>query len=284
MAISLADIQHGVSEKPPRILIFGPEGLGKTSFLSQAPYPICIPTEDGEGKIDMPRFPLAKTYDDVMDALATLATEKHDYRTVGIDSLDWFEPMIWGKVVQDNPIATKAGKTVSNIESYDFQRGYKMAMDYWREYLDAVNYLRNERGMMVIQTAHAAIQTYDNPETGSYDRYNIKLHTNKKGEGASALLKEHSDCVFFVNDRIGITEEKTGFNQTKKRAIGSGQRVLYMQERPSFSAKNRYGLPESIPFDKEGEYWGILAANIPFLGNFATEEPIETQQPATQGE
>lgn len=293
MAISLANIQTGVSLAPPRILVYGVQGIGKTTMLSQAPNPILIQTEDGEGLIDVPRFPLAKSYDDVMSALALLATEDHKYNTVGIDSLDWFETMVWEKVIQDNPIANKSGRTVTGIESYDFQKGYKMALDYWREYVDALNYLRNERGMMVMQLAHSAIQTFDSPDTGAYDRYTIKLHANKKGEGANAILQQHSDCVFFINYKVGLTQEKSGFNQTKARAIGSGQRSIFTQERPAYSAKNRYNLPESINFDKEGHYWSVLAAHIPFLQTFGIEAdndaPIEVAQseapqPTTKGE
>src|SRR4051812_2649842 len=99
MAISLSSIETGVSFKPPRILIYGVQGIGKTTMISQAPDPIMVQTEDGEGVIDIPRFPLARSFDDVMEALGVLATTDHKYKTVGIDSLDWMEPLVWGKVV-----------------------------------------------------------------------------------------------------------------------------------------------------------------------------------------
>lgn len=287
MAMSLESIQHGISEAPPRLLIYGVQGIGKTTMLSQAPQPILIPTEDGEGLIDMPRFPLARSYDEVMEALGVLATTNHNYLTVGIDSLDWFEPMVWEKVIQDNPITNKSGRIAAGIESYDYQKGYKMAMDYWREYVDAINYLRNERGMMIMQLAHSAIQTFDSPESGSYDRYNIKLHTNKKGEGASAFLQQHSDCVFFINYKTHVTEEKGKFNVVKTRAVGQGKRGIFTQERPSYSAKNRYNLPFEIDFDKDGNYWGVLAENIPYLRSYVehlvssapTQSEAEQNQP-----
>ena len=292
MSISLASIQHGVSNAPPRLLVYGVQGIGKTTMLSQAPSPIMIQTEDGEGLIDMPRFPLAKSYDDVMSALEVLATTKHNYLTAGLDSLDWFETMVWEKVIQDNPTTNKSGRIAAGIESYEYQKGYKMAMDYWREYTDAINYLRNERGMMIMQLAHSAIHTFDSPESGSYDRYNIKLHTNKKGEGASAYLQQHSDCVFFINYKTHVTEEKGKFNAVKTRAVGQGMRSIFTQERPSYSAKNRYNLPLEINFDKDGNYWGVLADHIPYLKAYAAhlsspasesmDEPPHPQQP-TEG-
>lgn len=279
MAMSLESIRHGVSLAPPRNLVYGVQGVGKTTMLAQAPYPIVIPTEDGEGVIDVPRFPLAKGYGDVMEALYTLETTEHPYKTVCVDSLDWFEPMVWGQVVADNPVVSKAGGIASSIESYGYGKGYKMALDYWRWYIEAINRLRNDRGMMVIQTAHSVIKRFESPESDAYDKYELKLH-----HLASGLLQEHSDCVLFINYKVGVTEEKVGFDQKRKRAVGSGQRTMFTQERPAYSAKNRYSLPESIPFDKDGNYWGVLANHIPFLQTMGVEADTTAQPEPAQAE
>ncbi len=289
MAISLSSIKSGVSNAPPRILLYGVAGIGKTTFLSLAPDPITIQTEDGEGVIDTPRFPLARSYGDVMDALGVLATENHAYKTVCIDSLDWFEPMIWAQTVAMNPKTNKAGGTAAEIEDYGYGKGFAMALDQWREYIDAINYLRNERNMMVIQTAHSKITKFEPPDSDAYDKYELKLQHSPK-TSASLLLQEHSDIVMFANYKVGITKEKKGMNDTRSRAIGSGQRTLYTQERPAYSAKNRYNLPESIPFDKDGNYWGVLAEHIPYLQSYidhlvqsASAQLEVAQQQQTEG-
>ena len=82
-------IHRGVRHAPPRILIYGTEGIGKSTTASQAPKPIFIATEDGLDQIDCDSFPLARRFDEVMSALSALYTEKHDYQSVVIDSLDW---------------------------------------------------------------------------------------------------------------------------------------------------------------------------------------------------
>jgi hypothetical protein len=105
----------------------------------------------------------------------------------------------------------------------------------------------------------------------------------KLNQHASGLLQEHSDCVLFANYKVGVTEEKLGFDQKRTRAVGSGQRVLYTQERPAYSAKNRFNLPDSVVLDESGKAWITLAAHIPYLQQFAQED-AETQQPTTQGE
>ena len=215
------------------------QGIGKTTFAASAPSPIVIQTEDGLGTLDVATFPLAKTYQDVMDALTVLATEPHEFQSVIIDSLDWFEPLVWQHTLRQHP-TTEKGVAVANIDDYGFGKGFNLATDYWRDYIDALNYLRDQRSMTIIQIAHTTIKRFDSPEAEPYDRYQIKLH-----RAAGGLVLEHSDCVFFANYRIGTTKTDVGFKKEVRRAIGSGERVLYTQERPAFTAKNRYGLPES---------------------------------------
>ncbi len=263
MAISLASIKTGTDNKPPRILIFGPHGVGKSTFGADAPNPIFLPTEDGLGMLDTARFPVAKSFDEVMQALTSLATEDHNYQTLVEDSLDWLEPLIWQRVCADN--------NVNSIESIPYGKGFLFALTYWRDYLDAINYLRDERGMMIIQTAHTEVKRFESPDSDAYDRYIIKLH-----KGASALVQEHSDCIFFVNYKVAVTQEDVGFNQKRKRAVGSGHRVIYTQEKPAFVSKNRFALPESIPFDEKT--WAILANNIPWLSKLCETANIEQPQ------
>jgi len=244
--------------KPPRILIYGPQGLGKSTFGSLAEKPVFIQTEDGLDAIDAATFPLATVYGDVMSQLTELADKEHDFKTLVIDSLDWLEPLIWKQLIAENPTNEK-NRQVNSIEDYGYGKGFVMALDFWREYIQAINYLRNEKGMMIIQTAHAEIKRFENPATDAYDRYQPKLQ-----KGASALILENSDIVLFTNYFIGVTKENTGFND-RKRALGSGDRILYTEERPSFIAKSRYNLPAEIPFDKNGEYWNVIAGAIPFF-------------------
>ncbi|MBC3540640.1 ATP-binding protein [Rufibacter sediminis] len=239
------------THKPPRIVIYGPQGLGKSTFGAMMKKPVFIQTEDGLDNIDAPAFPLAKNFDTVMSQLRELATIDHDYKTVVIDSLDWLEPMIWRKVAQENH--------VENLEQIGYGKGYVMALDIWREYIKAVNYLRDKKGMMIVQTAHTEIKRFEDPLNESYDRYQIKLHRL-----AAGLILEHSDIVLFTNYYVGTTKKKEGFGD-RTMAIGSGERVLYTEERPSFIAKNRYGLPAEIPFDQEGKYRKVIADHVPFF-------------------
>jgi hypothetical protein len=245
MAIPLDSLCSTTALTPPRTLMHGVAGIGKTTFAAAAPNRVFLQTEDGLGTLAVPRFPLAKTFDAVMDALASLYTESHAFQTVVIDSLDWLEPLIWQRACRDNGWAS--------IEDAGYGKGYVAALDLWRQYLEGLNALRDERGMTIIQLAHTDIKRFDSPEHEPFDRFVIELHTR-----AAALLQEHSDVVLFANYRISTVKSDVGFNKKVTRALGSGERVLYTAERPAFLAKNRYGLPDSLPLS-----WAAFAEAMP---------------------
>lgn len=235
--------------KPPIILIYGVPKFGKSTFGAHADKPVFLQTEDGTGNIDVPAFPLAKSYSEVMSNLTELATEEHDFKTCVIDSLDWFEPLIHKQVCQE--------KKVSSIEEIPYGKGYYMALDMWREYIDAVKYLRDERDMAIVEIGHSEIKRFEDPSNAAYDRYQLKLH-----KSASDLIFESADVIIFGNYRVNVTKEKQGFSE-RSRALG-GDRALFTEERPGFKAGNRFDLPEIIPFTKDGAYWNIIKSHIPY--------------------
>lgn len=247
---TLARVQRGRRPMPPRIVLYGTEGIGKSTFASQAPAPIFVPTEDGLSEIDCERFPVAKTFDDVLAALADLETERHDYQTVAIDSLDWLERLIWDKLCRQY--------NVPSIEKVDggYAKGYTHALTHWREVLDALSRLRNDRGMVVICIAHAKVEKFEDPESAAYDRYSPRLHKH-----ATALVCEWSDAVLFATRRFRTQTEDAGFNRkrTIANAIGKdgGERVLRCVGGPSCIAKNRYGIVEELPLS-----WAALMAAL----------------------
>ena len=150
MAIDLNSITKGASHLPPRILIYGTQGIGKSTLGANAPAPIFIQTEDGLGLLDVAHFPIAKSFAEVIEALTVLATQEHGFKTLVLDSLDWLEPLIWAHIAKEHGH--------NSIEDFGYGKGYVHALDAWREYLDAINYLRNEKGMTIIQTAHADVK------------------------------------------------------------------------------------------------------------------------------
>lgn len=242
MAITLNSISRSLGFKAPALVIHGSSSVGKTSLAAGAPNPIFICTEDGLGKLEVDAFPLMKSFQDVLDALHALYSSEHTYQTVVLDSLDHLENLLWIHLCQ-HYVGPK-GERYESVEDFGYGKGFMFALDLWRQLLNALFALRNDKGMAFILIAHSEIKRFESPMTDSYDRYQIKLHKR-----ASELIMESVDCVLFADYKTVIEKEEAGFNKVKARGISTGQRYLYTEARPSFVAKNRYGLPPELPLN-----------------------------------
>ena len=176
----LEQVKSGKAVAPRRVMLYGTHGIGKSTFGAMSPKPIFLQTEDGLGEIDCDKLPLTESFEQAIAALSELYTEKHPYRTIVVDSLDWLERLIWADVCRK--------RNVENIEDIGFGKGYVFALTQWREFLTGLEALRNDRGMMAILVAHARIERFENPETETYDRYVPRLH-----KLAAAVLQEWCD-------------------------------------------------------------------------------------------
>jgi hypothetical protein len=234
VAINLSSLSRNPVLAPPRVVMHGPHGIGKTTFGASAPGAVLLPTEDGIGKLTVDHFPTLKTYDQVIEAIGALYQEEHTFQSVVVDSLDWLEPLIWARVCQEHGI--------KNLEDIAYGKGFNYALDRWREFLDGLNALRADRAMAVILLAHSEVKRYDAPDTEPYDRYQIKLHRT-----AAALVEEWADAIFFANWKVFVQKSEVGFNKKVARGVSTGERVMHTEERPAWKAKNRYSLPPEMP-------------------------------------
>jgi len=226
-----------------RVLLYGTEGIGKSTFAAAAPSPIFLASEDGTAELDVARFPPPRVWTDVLDAIAELTTGEHEYRTLVIDTLDWLEPICWAHVVEQ-----ARDPKIKSIEGFGYGKGYQAALDAWRVFLAALEHLRNVRGMHVIMVAHAWIKPFANPEGDSYDRYELKL--NAKAAGA---LKEWSDAVLFARYETFTLKD----DRKRVRGVSSGARVIHTQRTAAWDSKNRYDLPDTLPLD-----WNAFAEAV----------------------
>jgi len=241
MAFNLESITSGPRSQPPRMMVFGPHGVGKTTFAAQAPNPIFIQTEDGLGLLETPAFPLAGNVQEVHDAIGVLYNEKHDFRTAVLDSADWLDNLIIQSV-----------DATHNEKELAYGKGALLCAEQWRLILDGFNALRS-KGMTVILLAHCEIKRFDPPDSDSYERYQPKLQNR-----SSALIQEWSDAVLFANWKSFVKSEAVTQQKSVKKAIASGERLLHTGEKPAYLAKNRYSLPDTLPMD-----WQAFASALP---------------------
>jgi hypothetical protein len=244
----LAGVRSGRLKRPKRILLYGVEKIGKSTFASEAPWPIFIGPEDGTAELDVKRFPQAETWADVTADITDLITEDHQHQTLVIDTLDWIEPLNWAFVCRRDK--------KSDIEAYGYGKGYLAALDEWRSLLALCDRLRNTRSMDVILLAHSWIKSFKNPAGEDYDRYELKLHGK-----ASGLIKEWCDAVLFAHyDEHAVKAE----GQRKAKGVESapGVRMVHTQRRAAWDAGNRLGLPLEFPLSWE-EFAAHCEAGVP---------------------
>lgn len=225
----LSQVQIGKVKKPHFVTIFGPPGVGKTSFGSEAPQTIFACTEDGTNNFDIARFPKIESFEQMMEAIKELKTTKHAFKTFVIDSLDHFEPLVWAKACKDNGW--------KNIEDGVFGKGFSFATQLWNQFFQELKDLREK--MNIVMICHSQVKPFNDPSQAvAYDRYELKLH-----KGANALVKENCEAVLFASYNTVINVDK---NTKKAKGFGGDSRVLFTEYRAHHDGKNRLGLPYKI--------------------------------------
>lgn len=258
MAISLHSLKSTKAEsdiRPPVTLIYGVDGIGKSSLGSEWPDAIYLATagERPPNDVDLPKADI-ESYDDLKSIVGELLTEDHAFKTVIIDSVDGLEPLLNAET------CARIGATSIDENAQGspaaFGKGYVAADVEWGEFMSACMAL-TERGIAVVLIAHPEIKRFDSPTTDPYDRYGIKLQKR-----AAALVREQSDIVAFLNYRVSIKEKEVGPKKKIGHAEGGKERQIHLSEGAGFVAKNRFCMPDAVVF-KKGSGYAELAKFFP---------------------
>lgn len=249
------DVITGKEFAPPKILVYGIDGVGKSTFAAQAPNPIFIQTGHDEGlkQIGAARFPACHTYQDFLARLSSVATGDHKYQTCCIDGVSGLEALIYEKVSRDN------GKANIDLVGGGFDKGQKLAMTQWNEVLALLNACV-ARGMAVILVAHARSEKIGDPENPMAEQYAPALHKKTSGE----LFRRWADATLFMTRRMTTKKEGQGImEKTVAVPIGAegGERIIRTAWTPASVAKNRFDMPLEIAFPKSGS-WDVVMEYI----------------------
>jgi hypothetical protein len=254
----LATIKRGRDSKPPRICLYGPEGIGKSTFAAGCPVPVFIQLEDGLDEIDADKFPKAETLEQVKDQLDVLIVENHQYQTVVIDTADWLEKLIHKEVCR------RDNKPSIELCNGGYGKGYGIALDIWKnEILARLDALRT-KGMIVVLLAHARVERFEDPDQSvSYDRYSLKLNCSKSFS-SQALISEWVDALLFATRKVIVRTEETKPGKVRGTAVGlgadGGTRIIRPYGSPSAVAKNRYGISTEIPLSWQAFLEAVTAS------------------------
>ena len=225
----------GQEVMPPKILLYGVEGIGKTTFGADAPSPLFMRTEEGLDYIEADALPLVTSWADVADQVKYLKEEDHGFKTLVVDSLDWMERHLFDYVAESQ------GK--KHIEDIGYGKGFLTAAEKFQGLLNAFSKLHREKRMSIILIAHAQIERFHDPAGESYDRYSPAL--SKK---LSAVAREWADDVLFANFK---TIKKSADSRGDRRIAAIAERTIFASDRPSHIAKTRSGIPEEIDLSWE---------------------------------
>lgn len=257
MAISLQSLT-APTLRPVICTLVGEGGMGKTSLAASFPAPVFIRTEDGTaslaGRSDVALFPVATTSQEIMEAMTALATEKHQFKTLVLDSITQLNTLIEQEVIQADP---KKPKSINQALG-GYGAGLSAVAERHRQIREAAGWLSGEKGMNVVFIAHANNETVDPPDQDPYTRYSLRMHHKSVGH--------YSDNV----DLVGFIKLKT-FTRgdgDRKKAISDGQRIITCYPIANHISKNRFGITEDLLFEQDTN---PLAPFIPALNDAPTQ-------------
>jgi len=251
-AIAALPLRRGPIVRPQKAVLYGPEGVGKTTLASQLPDPVFLDTEGGTHHLDVVRFPDARTWEDVTVAAAQLARGGHEFKSFVVDTADWLEKRL------AEHLCRKANK--ESIEDFGYGKGYVLVAEEFTKFLASLDTLL-AKGMHVVFLAHSTVRKFESPDqAGSYDRYELKL-----SKQVAPLVREWADAILFVNFITRLAEKDNG----RMRGVGGKERALFTTHTAAYDAKNRHGLPDKLPFE--------AAALAPVFG-VAVPVPVAVSQ------
>lgn len=229
----MLNIRKGLKPRPVKLVIYGPEGIGKSTLAAQCPDALFIDLEGGTSTMDVMRVdPAPATWRELIDIINEVACTPGACKTLVVDSADWAE-MICVKAVIE-----QSGKAeIKGIEDFGYGKGYTYVMEKYQELMRALDGCI-VAGINVVVTAHAAMKKIELPEErGQFDHWGMKL-----SKQTGPLLKEWADALLFCTYQTDVMTD----DKTKRNYATGGKRVIHTAHNPVWDAKNRFGFPETM--------------------------------------
>ncbi len=262
--MTLGAIRTTLDRGPFKVLLYGVEGCGKTSWAAAAPMPVFIAAEDGIRNLNPQpaSFPDPESFQDVLDAVEELTRSEHDFQTLVIDTIDAVDGLIKDHVIRRN------GWAPEEFDAYG--RGLKITPDEHRKLILAIDRLVTAKKMNVIVIAHSRTKSFKNPAGADY----LRFEPNLAGDAPPALWKYWAEAVLFATYETFVHVQKGGSDDAslkRGKATSAGRRIVHTEWSAAFDAKNRYGLPAELSL----EFSEFEAARL--SGRPASPEKLEAE-------
>ena len=247
-----------------KIVIYGPEGIGKSTLASQFPDPVFIDTEDSTKDMNVKRLDKPSSWQMLLDEVRFIRDNPTLCKTLVLDTADWAEQMEIDDLLKTNQ--------KNGIEDFGYGKGYTYSAERFGKLLNLLTEV-SERGVHIVMTAHAQLRKVELPEEmGAYDHWEMK--TSKK---VAPLIREWADAVLFLNYKVNVINiDNQGAAKGKNKAQG-GRRVIHTNHTPFWDAKNRYGMPDELPLEYESI--APLFADQPLPVTLPIEKEAEPPKP-----
>lgn len=252
------EITSGKMTRAKKIVIYGPEGIGKSTLASRFPCPVFIDTEGSTSNLNVDRLPKPSSWEMLKEEIKFVIKEKK-WKTLVIDTIDWAERICC------EALCNKYEK--KGVEDFGYGNGFTYMNEEIGRFLNLLDEVINA-GINVVLTAHSQIIKFEQPEeAGAYDRWELKLGIKKTEKRTAALVKEWADMVLFINYKTyAVAVDDKG----KKHKGTGGKRVIYTSHHPCWDAKNRFDLPEEMPCDFSS------------IAHLFEEDPITIENPTKE--
>ena len=228
------NLQQGGRMEPVRMVLYGQNGIGKTTFGAGMNQPFILAVEDGIGTMPVWHDKAhAKTYDEIVQTLLEVGGyfQKGEFRSLIVDSMDALQSKIQEKILREH------GKKTLNDFSYG--KGYELFKQEWENFRNLMERFRVELGANVLLIAQTESKTVADPVNGPHNTYVMRLDRRAVG-----VLRDWADIVGFAQLKVEPIRDKEG---NTVRLMTNGTRVLSTAPNTAFDAKNRFDLPLELP-------------------------------------
>ena len=273
---------------PPRVVIFGPGGVGKSSWPLGAPRPIFLPLEDGIPRALPDGTPIKvasvttlnrrilTNLDDFDNALEGVLALDHSYETLVVDNFTALQSLVGAKIAKDEGVDT--------YEAVPYGVGYGLLGTRFAAILRKLDEIREKRNMAIIGIAHRTISTTEDLDSGSgvYSRIEMRLQ-HGKNVSIRSMVHEWADGVYYADFVRTVTKVGKGKVEKYKAVDGRGERILRCKPHAARDGKDRCGMPATLPLDYSAFAKAYYAAQ-PAPDSTAVDEdpePIEEATPST---